>query len=168
MITPTPNAVATKPVTTPRATWETNGHYVAITLTDALRNAIEARAKADDTTPGLLARSIVADFLGITVDVTRSAPRKYATEDEKKTAQTVSRLNGAALKHKLMADHFASLGNATQAEKYRKLQAEAEGKVKTLELPMVDQPQPEPELAQEVELTDEQKADLLAEIEEAA
>lgn len=118
--------------TVQRATWETNGHYVAITLTDALQTAIEARAKADNTSPGLLARSIVADFLGVIVDVTRNMPRKYDTEEAKKTAQTVNRLTGAALKHKLMADHFASLGNATQAAKYRKLQAEAEGKVTDL------------------------------------
>lgn len=129
MITPTPNAVATKPDIAPRATWETNGHYVAITLTDALREAIEARAKADDTTPGLLARSIVAEFLGVTVDVTRSAPRKYANEQDKKTAQTQRRLFETAFRHMLFVDHLIRIGNTSKAADTQKLMDAALAKI---------------------------------------
>lgn len=90
------------------ATEPAERRYVAITLTDALRDAIEAKAKAEDTTPGLLCRKIVADALGVTIDVDRAAPRKYATEEERKAAQKAQRQERNALIKQLLAAHKAA------------------------------------------------------------
>ena len=89
--------------------------YVAITLTDALRDAIETRATAENTTPGLLCRSIVAQFLGVTIDVDRAAPRKYATEAERKAAQKAQRADRNALIKQLLAAHKAAQAAGTPA-----------------------------------------------------
>ena len=87
--------------------------YVAITLTDALRDAIETRAAAENTTPGLLCRKIVADFLNVTVDIDRAAPRKYATEEERKAAQKAQRADRNALIKQLLAAHKAAQAAGT-------------------------------------------------------
>ena len=86
---------------------EAERRYVAITMTDELRDAINARAKADATTAGLLCRKIVADFLNVTIDVTR-APSGTAKTDAEKLAL---RDEHAVLKARLLAQNKYEMAN---------------------------------------------------------
>lgn len=85
---------------------------MAITLTDALRDAINARAAADSTTAGLLCRKIVADFLNVTIDIVR-APNGAAKTPEQKIA---NRDDDAVLRARLLAQNAYEQNNPTWAD----------------------------------------------------
>lgn len=95
---------------------EANNRYVAITLTPELAEALD-KARGE-TSRGLYARELVAKALNVTITIDRHAPKKYATEEERKEAQKQARLNRAELTKLLMKAHKARMaGNVDEANK---------------------------------------------------
>lgn len=102
--------ITTTPAATEKPAEKRNEKYVAITLTPALVEALKAKAGTESW--GLFCRNIVARELGVTVEVTRSAPKKYATEEEKKAAHKAAAKEKNELMKRLMAEYKEKLAAA--------------------------------------------------------
>ncbi len=98
----------------PKRERKINGVYVS--TPDQLRAALEAEATEKQTSVATLVRDMLAAHFNITLPDAPAPRRKYASDEERKAAQTQARKDKQALVKKLLQEYQARMAAEAKGE----------------------------------------------------
>lgn len=111
---------------TPKANARPNRSYIVMPLPADLKARFEEEAKVKDVPVGPYVRDLLAGYMGITIPATVSTRRsKYASDEERKAAQTQRNQSRSQTMRNLMAQFREMQKNGVSAEDAARLASAA-------------------------------------------